>query len=426
MAEATFDTGWGGDREHPIQTVVKRMHAELDQVADTGAWAMQPRQLGDTLASLTRLKARVAELEMRVAKGCERAQVEVGDASTSTAAWWATRTSQTKKACVTALRLATALDWDHESVRDALAAGDLVLEQAQVIVNAVEALTTGPGKDLVEPHIQALAERELIKLGRDYDATALRVLGRRILDIVAPEVGEAHEARVLAAEEREAMATARFTMSEDGHGRAHGRFTLPAQHAQMLRKHLMALASPVGKPSQERSEPEFFGPGRMGQALMAYVERYPTQQLPTSGGIAADLLVTLDHHTLLTGLGAAQLDTGALISPAMARMLACEAGIIPAVLGGGSEVLDLGRKRRFHTTAQRRALIVAQGMCTAHGCDYPPGLCHVHHDIPWAKGGHTNTKDARLLCPKHHHRIHDPDYQATKLPTGKVTFTRRT
>ena len=36
--------------------------------------------------------------------------------------------------------------------------------------------------------------------------------------------------------------------------------------------------------------------------------------------------------------------------------MACEAGVIPMVLGGKSEVLDVGRRRRFHTRAQRLAI----------------------------------------------------------------------
>jgi hypothetical protein len=64
--------------------------------------------------------------------------------------------------------------------------------------------------------------------------------------------------------------------------------------------------------------------------------------------------------------------------------------------------------------------------CTAEGCDWPPGLCHVHHNHPWASGGGTSTKHGRLLCPQHHARAHDPHYRMTKLPGGTVAFTRRT
>ena len=137
-------------------------------------------------------------------------------------------------------------------------------------------------------------------------------------------------------------------------------------------------------------------------------------------------MVTIDLATLLGGLKAGTLDTGEKITADTARRLACEAGIIPAVLGGCSEVLDIGRQGRFHTAPMRTAMALRDGGCTAAGCDWPPGLCHAHHDIRWADGGFTNTKDGRLLCPKHHARAHDPDFTMTKLPGGKVAFTRRT
>lgn len=46
--------------------------------------------------------------------------------------------------------------------------------------------------------------------------------------------------------------------------------------------------------------------------------------------------------------------------------------------------------------------------CTAEGCDAPAARCHVHHDNPWALGGHTTVTEGRLLCPRHHRAVHDP------------------
>ena len=100
--------------------------------------------------------------------------------------------------------------------------------------------------------------------------------------------------------------------------------------------------------------------------------------------------------------------------------------MIPAVLGGRSEVLDLGRTRRFHSKAQRIALALEQGGCTAEGCDWPPGMCHAHHDTPWHRGGTTDVQNGRLLCPRHHARAHDPTYETSKLPEGRIRFHRRT
>jgi hypothetical protein len=134
--------------------------------------------------------------------------------------------------------------------------------------------------------------------------------------------------------------------------------------------------------------------------------------------------MTLD--TLLGGLRAASLDTGGHLSPSEARRLVCGAGIIPAVLGGDSVVLDLGRKRRFHTEPQRIALAHRDQGCTADGCDAPPGRCHAHHDTPWSHGGHTDTKTGRLLCPRHHTLAHDPRYSVNPTAHGKLTFIKRT
>jgi hypothetical protein len=129
---------------------------------------------------------------------------------------------------------------------------------------------------------------------------------------------------------------------------------------------------------------------------------------------------------LLGGLKAAQLDTDETISPGAARQLACQAGLIPAVLGTNGTLLDLGRQTRLFTTRQRIALGLTQRGCTTEGCDYPPGLCHAHHHHPWNRGGTTDLANARLLCPKHHRLAHDPTYTIAKLPGGKIAFTRRT
>ena len=164
----------------------------------------------------------------------------------------------------------------------------------------------------------------------------------------------------------------------------------------------------------------------MGLAFIDYIESRRADTVPTAGGVSATVVVNMDLDTLLGGLGAASLDTGARISAGEARRLACRAGIIPVVLGGKSVVLDVGRKRRFHSETQRIALGVRDGGCTVYGCDAPPGLCHVHHDHAWSQGGSTDVATGRLLCARHHHLIHDPRFQHHLDKHGKVRFTRRT
>ena len=94
-------------------------------------------------------------------------------------------------------------------------------------------------------------------------------------------------------------------------------------------------------------------------------------------------MVTMPLDTLLGGLESADLLTGHQLSPAAARRLACEAGIVPVVLGGDGEPLDYGRTKRFHTPAQRRLIFARDKTCRAEGCEIPANWCHVHHEDPW-------------------------------------------
>ena len=98
-------------------------------------------------------------------------------------------------------------------------------------------------------------------------------------------------------------------------------------------------------------------------------------------------MVLIPYETLMGGIKAAKLDTGEHISAGLARRVACDAGIIPAVLGGKSEVLDLGRARRLHNRAQRIKATIEQGGCIAEGHDCPPAFTQMHHPLEWSKGG---------------------------------------
>jgi hypothetical protein len=309
----------------------------------------------------------------------------------------------------------------------ALARGEVRADQARVIVEAVDALPPE-----VAGWVPAEATTFLLDHAAVHDAQALRVLGRRVLEVIDPAAADAEEARRLEAEEADARAAASFTMADDGHGQAHGRFTISTLHAAMLRKHLMAIVFP-GQFSRDSTSPDAGAAARtvtkhrMGRAFLDYIETRPGGSVPSAGGVPATVVVTMDLETLMGGLRGASLDTGARISAGEARRIACRAGIIPLVLGGQSVVLDAGRRRRFHSEAQRIAMGVRDGGCTAAGCEAPPALCHAHHDeTPWSRHGGTSVAKGRLLCPQHHRLVHDPAFQHSLDKHGKVRFSRRT
>jgi hypothetical protein len=86
-------------------------------------------------------------------------------------------------------------------------------EQAQVILRA---LTDLPAD--LDPDLATRAEAHLLELALDHDAQALRLLGRHLLQVVAPQTADAHEAALLEREERAAAAATRLVAWEDGHG----------------------------------------------------------------------------------------------------------------------------------------------------------------------------------------------------------------
>jgi hypothetical protein len=177
-------------------------------------------------------------------------------------------------------------------------------------------------------------------------------------------------------------------------------------------------------------------PKRMGQALIQFLEAIDPARLPLHGGDATTLVITIPLASLQADLAAGDLIgaglvpgddlTGDRITAAQARRLACTAHILPAVLGGASLPLDLGRTRRLFSPAQRKALLIRDQTCRADGCDIPGTWCEAHHRAdPWSQGGRTDLDDGELLCSHHHHRIHDPGYRTDRLPNGDHRFHPR-
>ena len=356
------------------------------------------------LRGLAQVASRLDALTATVLAHAVEVRVEETNGATTTATWWADATNRTRATAHRDVKLAVALS-RFTALAEALAEGRVNTEQAHAITRALGALESDGPADL-EPVVVEQAEKHLVDCADGFDAKHLKVLGRHVLTVVAPEVGEAHEAKLLEDEERRAAERTRLTFASDGHGRVHGRFSIPALHGAMLAKAIQALTWAKQDPAEVRQTRPT--PVAAGQAFTELLERMDAKDLPSVGGVGATVVVTMTIDSLMGGLAAAALDTGEVISAGAARRLACEAGVIPMVLGGTSEVLDVGRRRRFHTRAQRLAIAQRDKTCVVGGCDAPPSRCHVHHVVPWSEGGGTSVKDGRLYCSAHHAMVHDP------------------
>ena len=124
------------------------------------------------------------------------------------------------------------------------------------------------------------------------------------------------------------------------------------------------------------------------------------------------MTVTIDHDVLARRVADAgdlpEFD-GVPVDPETVRRLACDASIVPIVLGSESEVLDVGRATRTIPPAVRRAIDLRDAGCTWPGCDAPPSWCDAHHIEHWAHGGTTTLENLRLVCRRHHTAIHRQD-----------------
>jgi hypothetical protein len=135
---------------------------------------------------------------------------------------------------------------------------------------------------------------------------------------------------------------------------------------------------------------------------------------PTVGGEAPTLVFTGSIEALDAYLqGVAHRDrvlriehTGDLVPIETVDRLLCEVAVQFAVTDEHHHVLQLGRRQRLFSRAQRRALATRDGGCRAPGCSMPPSWCEAHHVLPWLAGGPTDVDNGILLCAYHHHEVH--------------------
>ena len=356
-------------RTHPLHWFSGRLHEVLDQVGEPATSTLTDAELAEVTTELTGGIARLQGQLMAVLSEAERDHTANLNGAVNTAGWLRGLTRATGPESSRLARTALDLD-DYEATRSALTAGRINLDQARAIVDAVDAVPA----EHREP-----GEAHLLKEAETFDAKMLRSLGRHLLEVVAPELADEHLAAQLEREEKEAGRKTSFSMYDDGHGTCHGKFKLPSLRGAMLEAALQALANPARPDAIERHSEGQLVPSSqvMGEAFGQLIERYPVGR--------------------------------------------------PAVLDGESHVLDLGRKRRLHTKAQRLALAIEQrGACAADGCDRPSHWADAHHPKPWSEGGETSTRNGVLLCPRHHTLAHDARFQVTRLGTGKLRIHRRT
>ena len=430
-------TGWLVLMTHPMLTLVAALDAAVDEVAGVDPIYMTVPDKKATLTGVARARARLEAIELKVLAAADDIAEATGDRSTAT--WLANETRDAHGTVRRKAVLARALTSRWAQTADALGAGEVNLAQARVIAEALEALPKDLSGDLLLK-AEALLVEEAAKLG----PKELAVLGARVLERFAPEIAEEAENERLLAAERRANAATRLHLRRRGDGSTDIHARVPDRAAGRLGAYLNAFTAPRRRHLQDQETVETpFGPltpaaedefanlplaRQRGIAFVALLESVLSGDLPRHGGKATSVSVVIPWETLRQDLDEAGIvvtSTGDRITMGEGRRLACQAGILPAVMGGESEVLDLGRESRLFKPHQRKAMNLRDKECTTVGCSVPAEFCDAHHKVPWSKGGKTDLKDGKLLCPFPHHRAHDPGWITHHHPNGSTTFTRR-
>ncbi|MDF1488022.1 HNH endonuclease signature motif containing protein [Tessaracoccus caeni] len=314
----------------------------------------------------------------------------------------------------------------NPAVSKAVLDGTISTEHARGVVKAMKELPSDLTRAQAEKITGLLVEEATHTVPSELPTRAKEALRR-----VAPELvpSPADEDKILAEQRRIALRRRSFTYGDDNEGSIWFRGSLPHLEAEPLLNTLHQVVA-AGKRA-ERDKPsnsvgrEVTREQRYADALTQLAEE------PQTGRRArprATVIVTIKETDLYAKAHAAGvLASGRKIPAGELRRLLCDANIIPVVLGGDSEILDVGTTYRFVTPAIRRALSVRDGTCVFPSCTVPDAECDAHHVIPWKHGGPTSLGNLVLLCGHHHGLVEprDGDDPTTKWQIGFDPRTKK-
>lgn len=362
----------------------------------------------------------VVDACLRVASLAENLLVEVvGEAERADAAkvavgcglraWLADRHRLNPRHAGALIKRAEALE-GQAVVRAAALSGEVAPAQAAAIASVLQEL---PAE--LDGAQRERAEEALVGYAAEFDPKGLAHLSQHLLEVVAPDKADELEEARLAAQEKRVHRDRRLVFTRDGLGgvRIHG--YLPVGEAEFLVTQVDARVNALLAAQREAPDrTDALVPVRTAAQLRAdallelgwFAASHAWA--PGSDGDRPRVLVLLRYdHLRSVAEQHGLLVSGDDIAPGDLRRMLVEADLLPAVLGGESEILDLGRAKRYADPIQRVALAARDGGCVFPGCDMSPGWCHSHHTTGWRDGGETNLAELALYC-RHHHPIVEP------------------
>ena len=400
--------------------------AEVEQMGDAGLM-----RVTDVLVRVRRdADSLLARLAAEVAK---RSGPELGEASLAKSHGFqnpvrllaaATGGSRSDAAKLLAVGAATAerrtfggepVPSRHPHVAAALASADICLEAASAITSMLDRVAMRADAELAD-----LTEAALVGLAAQ---VSLDLLLRGVREAEARLDHDGVEPREEALRQDRSL-----TMREDGSGMVHLHARLDPESAAPVKAAVEALVSDALRRREGTSgdgEPVIVDTRSIPQIqadALAALARHSLGCSESPAPLAkTTVVVRMSLEALVDGLGHARIDgIDQPISAATARRMAADAELIPAVFGGGSLPLDLGRAARLFTRAQRLALAERDGGCSS--CGQNIGYVEAHHIDWWERdAGPTDLANGVMLCSFCHHTVHREGWQI-RIAQGKVWF----
>ncbi|MFD2420830.1 HNH endonuclease signature motif containing protein [Amycolatopsis pigmentata] len=298
--------------------------------------------------------------------------------------------------CGTVTPTGARLDPRLPVVADALGDGMISPGHVEAIRKAVTGLP-----DTASPEDRAIAEKILCEAAITSEPSHVKRLGDEIALRLDPDGDEPKEKDLLRPQRR-------LDVQETRNGRVLGRFDLDTETGALL----TTLLSPHTAPQPTEDEPDRRSRSeRYGDAFRDILTlAAQCESTPNEAGEPATLMVSITLEELKSGIGHGLVD-GWNLSAAQIRRIACDAAVVPVVLGSKSEILDIGRATRVVPRAIRRALIRRDRGCSFPACAKKAKWCQAHHVRHWAWGGPTALDNLVLICARHHQVIHHSEWE---------------
>ncbi len=324
---------------------------------------------------------------------------------------------------------------DREEIADALPGFEDALAGGEVTAGHLDALAITAKMLAAHPELVAefrSRQDELLAQAAREGVDRFRKRCRRLAKSLIAQADVAADDEL---ERQRARSTVK-TWTDTDTGMWHLHAELDPVRGAIIDRHLQAELARLRAQDQQCGD-------RASEFMQLKVDALVAAMSTTGDGLPSrpELVVHVDLGLLLAetaaagltasaGVGLCETVDGVELPVETVRRMACDAGILPAVMGGDRLLKDMGRSARTATPEQRTRLAAVHATCGLGPCRVPFSKCRIHHVLFWDEhDGPTDEDNLIPACDKHHHLLHEggwtleftADRVATwRLPDGTI------